>query len=111
MTETESKLSAIATHLYVRLRRDGGRVIDVIWMVHNREYAAEVLRIARAMPDDEVSRLADRYEEIMFGLTPRVQERGASAIRSGNNDAPAPAPAPEPTLNASVVGRYRGHLR
>ena len=49
MTETDNKLSAIATHLYVRLRRDGGRVIDAIWMVHNREYATEVLRIARAM--------------------------------------------------------------
>jgi hypothetical protein len=40
------KLSAIATHLYERLRRDGGRVIDAIWMTHNEDYAHEVLRIA-----------------------------------------------------------------
>lgn len=107
MTETDNKLSAIATHLYVRLRRDGGRVIDAIWMVHNREYAAEVLRIARSMPDDEVSRLADRYEEIMFGLPQRTHDRPSTGIRSGTND----EPSPEAPVNPTVAGRYRGHLR
>ncbi len=106
MTETDNKLSAIATHLYVRLRRDGGRVIDAIWMVHNREYAAEVLRIARAMPDDEVSRLADRYEELMFGLAPRTSDRAGPAIRSDGAEPSRDAP-----VNPTVAGRYRGHLR
>lgn len=105
MTDTDNKLSAIATHLYVRLRRDGGRVIDAIWMVNNREYAAEVLRIARSMPDDEVSRLADRYEEIMFGLAPRTPDRTQPVTRS------EAAREPEAPLNPNVAGRYRGSLR
>ena len=108
MTDTDNKLSAIATHLYVRLRRDGGRVIDAIWMVHNREYAAEVLRIARSMPDDEVSRLADRYEEILYDLPPRVVDRApTTALRAGGNS----EPSSEASVNPSVAGRYRGHLR
>lgn len=105
MTDTDNKLSAIATHLYVRLRRDGGRVIDAIWMVQNREYAAEVLRIARSMPDDEVLRLADRYEEIMFGLSPRTPDRTQSMARGeGVREQDAP-------INPNVAGRYRGSLR
>ncbi len=105
MTDTDNKLSAIATHLYVRLRRDGGRVIDAIWMVQNREYAAEVLRIARSMPDDEVLRLADRYEEIMFGLAPRTPDRMQSVTRGEG------VREPEALVNPNVAGRYRGSLR
>lgn len=105
MTDTDNKLSAIATHLYVRLRRDGGRVIDAIWMVHNREYAVEVLRIARSMPDDEVARLADRYEEIMFGLAPRTPDRSQPVTRAdGGREQETP-------VNPNVSGRYRGSLR
>lgn len=106
MTETDNKLSAIATHLYVRLRRDGGRVIDAIWMVHNREYAAEVLRIARSIPDDEVSRLADRYEELLYGLAPRTQDQPSSSGRSGSGE-----PSQDAPVNPNVAGRYRGSLR
>ena len=108
MNETESKLSAIATHLYVRLRRDGGRVIDAIWMVNNREYAVEVLRIARSMPDDEVARLADRYEELMLGLAPRSLEQTQPSARGGLSSS---EPAREAPVNPNVAGRYRGSLR
>jgi hypothetical protein len=96
------KLSAIATHLYVRLRRDGGRVIDAIWMTHNQDYAHEVLRIARSIPDDEVARLADRYEELMFG----VRQSGSTAADSRASDE-----ARKDAVNPSVAGRYRGALR
>lgn len=105
MTDTDNKLSAIATHLYVRLRRDGGRVIDAIWMVQNREYAVEVLRLARSMPDDEVSRLADRYEEILFGLAPRNPDRSQPVTRSDREH------EPDAPVNPNVAGRYRGSLR
>lgn len=107
MTDTDNKLSAIATHLYVRLRRDAGRVIDAIWMVNNREYATEVLRIARSMADDEVSRMADRYEEIMLGIAPRVDSGRAGSTAQSDGG----GPSREASVNPSVAGRYRGHLR
>lgn len=98
----DEQLSALATHLYVRLRRDGGRVIDVIWMTRNQDYAREIIRIARSIPDAEVARLADRYEELMFGLV-RPSAPAPTASAGALDDTAAPAP--------SVAGRYRGGLR
>ena len=39
---------AIAAHLHVLLRRKTGRVTDTEWMASNLEYAAEIVRFARA---------------------------------------------------------------
>lgn len=101
----EDQLSALATHLYVRLRRDGGRVIDVIWMTRNQDYAREVIRLARGIPDAEVARLADRFEELMFGVVHAAASLAPSAPapRHPLEDTQTPAP--------SVAGRYRGGLR
>ena len=108
MNESE-QLSSLATHLYVRLRRDGGRVIDVIWLMRNQEYAREILRVARGIPEPELEKLCDRIEDLMFG--------------GGRPAAPKPAPAAapraaglqstEPMTEAqlSATGRYRGGLR
>jgi len=43
-----SQKLAIAAHLHVLLRRKTGRVTDTEWMASNPEYAAEVVRFARA---------------------------------------------------------------
>lgn len=58
---------AAAAHLYVLLRRKCGRVIDTVWMARNVDYAVEVLRVAREQNDADISRLADRFEALMFG--------------------------------------------
>ena len=102
MTETE-QLTSLATHLYVRLRRDGGRVIDVIWMMKNPEYAREILKIARGIPEPELEKLTDKIEDLMFG-TQRAAGKPAPA---------AAAPSPEPMTEAqlSATGRYKGGLR
>ena len=100
------QLTSLATHLYVRLRRDGGRVIDVIWLMRNQEYAREILRLARSIPEPELEKLTDRIEELIFGT------RGAGAPRPA---AAAPAPSAEPTeaqlSSLSATGRYKGGLR
>lgn len=43
-----SQKLAIAAHLHVLLRRSTGRVTDTEWMASNLEYAAEIVRFARA---------------------------------------------------------------
>jgi hypothetical protein len=101
MTEGE-RLSAVATHLYVRLRRDGGRVIDVLWLLRNQDYAREVVRLAREIPDAEVERLADRFEELMFGIVKAPRQTSSSPVA-------APTQAEQPP--AQVETRYRGALR
>lgn len=100
---SDDRLSAIATHLYVRLRRDGGRVIDVIWLTRNQDYAREVLRLARMIPDPEVIRMSDAFEQIMFGTAPK---RAAPPPMAA-----AQAPLEEPEVTPETAARYRGHLR
>jgi hypothetical protein len=43
-----SEKLAIAAHLHVLLRRKTGRVTDTEWMADNAQYAAEIVRFARA---------------------------------------------------------------
>ncbi len=101
---SDDRLSAIATHLYVRLRRDGGRVIDVIWLTRNQDYAREVLRLARMIPDAEVQRMTDTFEQIMFGTAPkRAAPPPPQPIAQG--------PLEEPEVAPETAARYRGHLR
>jgi hypothetical protein len=62
---TSDEKFAVAAHLYVLLRRKSGRVIDTMWMAQNSDYACEILRIARQQADEDIARLADRFEALM----------------------------------------------
>lgn len=73
---------SIATHLYMRLRRSGGRVIDVMWMLRDEKYAREIVDFARGSTDPETRRFAERYADLL----------------SGGGRKPAPAPPPRPVL-------------
>jgi hypothetical protein len=48
-----SEKLAIAAHLHVLLRRKTGRVTDTEWMASNTEYAAEIVRFARASAEED----------------------------------------------------------
>lgn len=76
---TSDEKFATAAHLYVLLRRKSGRVIDTVWMAKNKDYALEVLRIAREQPDADIVKLADRFEALMFGERPAEEPRTAVA--------------------------------
>ena len=108
----DSEKFAIAARLHVVLRRKRGRVIDVEWMVRNREYAAEVLRLARAQDDAEVLGLVARFEAASGS-----RGAGGRTHRSVSMPPPladlrpsAPAPARNP-LAGQPVARYAGGLR
>jgi len=58
---------AIAARLYVQLRRKVNRSIDTVWMLHNNEYAREVLRIARAQTDADLDALVRQFEALLTG--------------------------------------------
>lgn len=74
---TSDEKFAVAAHLYVLLRRKSGRVVDTVWLLQNRVYAQEVLRLAREQSDDEIVKLADRFEMMMFGGREPIDERPA----------------------------------
>jgi hypothetical protein len=48
-----SEKIAIAAHLHVLLRRKTGRVTDTEWMASNADYAAEIVRFARASAEKD----------------------------------------------------------
>jgi hypothetical protein len=97
MTTNSSETLALATRLFVRLRHNAGRTTDVIWMTQNVDYAREVLKIARAHPDIELQKLAERFDELIFGAKPRV-----SVVATDNY---------EPGVEIGISGRYTGALR
>lgn len=98
MTENEALL--LATRLYVRMRANGGRVIDAVWMTQDASYAREVLRLAYAHADEEVHRLADRFVETS-GAVPSAKPQAR----------PAAAATAEPSGASVFNNRYVGVLR
>lgn len=106
-TMSDPEVFAVATRLYVRLRRNAGPGVDVARLTSNRAYAREVLTLAQSLSDPEVLKLAARFEQLLFGAG------GAPPVASGVRSAPRAAPAPEPEPDSEVqnAGRYVGHLR
>jgi len=75
---------AIAAHLHVLMRRKTGRVTDTEWMASNAEYAAEIIRLARASAEQDghadLAELADKLE--------------AAVLKTQTHTAPARPSAP-----------------
>ncbi|MFT4268034.1 MAG: hypothetical protein QM586_12570 [Xenophilus sp.] len=103
---TESERVAIAARLHVALRRKTGRVTDTEWMAVNVEYAAEVVRFARAhaaeKQDAELADVAARLEECMAPLAAEQQVRQATQRRIEAGTATGPQ---------RTLARYIGGLR
>jgi hypothetical protein len=96
MTDADNMRFAIATQIFIKLRRHTGRVIDVTWALQEPRYAEEVLRLARVLHDAELEQLADRFEGLKAGKAPPP---------------PAPPARQEPITEDSVDQHYIGHLR
>lgn len=56
---------AIATQMYVRLRRVSSRVIDVMYLVNNKEYAKHIIEIALETSDEELAHYVDRLRSLI----------------------------------------------
>ncbi len=112
MLETEA--FSVAARLYVLMRQKVGRITDVQWMLKNREYAEEVVRLAREQVGSDLPELADKFEAILV-----AQRNGAPAVHrplrmqqpAGQSNPPGrPAAAPE-LAEQEAPSRYVGRLR
>lgn len=56
---------AIATQIYVRLRRVCGRVIDVMYLVNNKDYAKHIVDIALLTEDEELEKQVTRLRPLI----------------------------------------------
>jgi hypothetical protein len=105
---------AIAARLHVVMRRAMGRVTDVDWMTHSRDYAFEVIRLARGHADPELQTLADKFEAVLSpprlvdAPQPHVVTASAVIQQTRNNAANVRVPSPR---DAAPASRYVGRLR
>ena len=60
-----NEVFSVATLIYTRLRRVSGRVIDVMYLVENQDYARDVLQLALATQDDELRRYVMRLNSML----------------------------------------------
>lgn len=111
---SHGELFALASQLYVRVRRSTGRIVDAVYMVQNEAYAREILKLANSVPDVELLSLVTRYENLLnlashaTGTHSRVSDMElpafdqtlplAPAPRSLRTPTPPPAAAPIPVV-------------
>ena len=101
-----SEKLAIAAHLHVLLRRKTGRVTDTEWMAANTEYAAEIIRFARAAAkDDGHADLGEWAAKLELAMEPHHAPRASTRERFlgalGGSSRPAP-------LSGAVSGGLPG---
>ena len=68
---------SLAGRLHVLLRRESNRIVDVEWFCSNAIYAGEVIKLARTAQSDELSKVADRIEEV-HPLLLRIEQQEVS---------------------------------
>ena len=111
-----NEIFSVATLIYTRLRRISGRVIDVMYLVENSDYARAVLQLALATHDDELCRYAVRLNSILGDLidadaeiTP--QQTAAQQLLAVENMDDLTEPTAEEIYQAQVSHHYIGALR
>jgi hypothetical protein len=104
-----SEKLAIAAHLHVLLRRKTGRVTDTEWMASNTEYAAEIIRFARAAAQDEGhADIGEWAAKLELAMEPHHPPRPATRDRLmgmlGATSRPAPFSGAAPGASDSLIG-------
>ena len=111
-----NEIFSVATLIYTRLRRVSGRVIDVMYLVENSDYARAVLQLALATHDEELCRYALRLNSILANLmdadaeitSPQTEAQQLDAVENIDD---LTEPTPEEIYRAQVSHHYIGALR
>ena len=111
-----NEIFSVATLIYTRLRRVSGRVIDVMYLVENSDYARAVLQLALATHDDELCRYAVRLNSILGDLMDADAEimpkqTAAQQLDAVENIDDLTEPTAEEIYQAQVSHHYIGALR
>ena len=111
-----NEIFSVATLIYTRLRRVSGRVIDVMYLVENSDYARAVLQLALATHDEELCRYALRLNSILANLMDADAEITTSQTEVQQSDAvenidDLTEPTAEEIYRAQVSHHYIGALR
>ncbi len=102
-----------ATLLYARLRRVTSRVIDVMYLTENNDYARYVIELALATNDSELQRLALKLDHL---LPSQSLEMNKEIIKTQStprhlDSVQSSEPTQEDIYQHQVSHRYIGSLR
>ena len=102
-----------ATLLYARLRRVTSRVIDVMYLTENNDYAHYVIELAMATNDSELQRLALKLDHL---LPTQSFEMNKEIIKTQStpqhlNSVQSSEPTQQDIYQHQVSHRYIGSLR
>lgn len=114
-----NEIFSVATLIYTRLRRVSGRVIDVMYLVENSDYARAVLQLALATHDEKLCRYALRLNSILANLmdadaeitSPQTEAQQLDAVENIENIDDLTEPTAEEIYRAQVSHHYIGALR
>jgi len=114
-----NEIFSVATLIYTRLRRVSVRVIDVMYLVENSDYARAVLQLALATHDEELCRYALRLNSILANLmdadaeitSPQTEAQQLDAVENIENIDDLTEPTAEEIYRAQVSHHYIGALR
>lgn len=109
--KVEKEIFDLATQLYVRLRRVAGRVIDVVYLEHNLEYAQEVVKLALTTGDAELHRLGSRLDSLLCNGTASTQIPTVKFVAPVTANSAIEDDLPSPVLKEEVPHHYIGALR
>lgn len=98
---------SVATQIYVRMRRVTGRVIDVMYMVQNKDYAKYVIALTLETEDDELKRCVERLKSLLDTISEPAQKE---KIAAGKVEEESEITA-EDIYRAQVPHHYIGALR
>ncbi len=102
---------SIATLIYARLRRVSGRVIDVIYLAEDMDYAQHVVTLAQETQDPELLRLIDRLKMVLNLPSLKVEQTLESQMEATNEELIVVEPTADDIYRAQVSHHYIGALR
>jgi len=86
MHTNNDELFAVLGRVYVLLRRETHRMIDVEWAVVNTDYALEVIHLARNTKNTDLLALANQIQILHPDIKNPPNERAEAAIKVPSQD-------------------------
>lgn len=108
--ENFSEIFSIASLIYTRLRKTSSRVIDVMYLTENPDYAEYVIQLTLKTQDEALLKLAERLTGLLnleslnlIQDTLQLEEQASEIYHH--------EPSPEEIYKAQVAHHYIGALR
>ena len=108
-SQQKNEAFSVATLLYTRLRRVICRVIDVMYLIDNKDYAKYILGLAVETGDTELKKYADRLN-ILLELNPPLVEVNVAPVTE-QIEVYEHEPTEDEIYRAQVSHHYIGALR